>query len=883
MGHIKERLNTCEKHNNRLILEKSSEDCNSETKWIELVLEQYNTISNEARIFLSKFGNSVKIINNLEQPTDKKSIHLEKLKFQVFDGQMRRYPKFKEEFLKHIRPQYPKDKEAFALRAYLSEEVREEISSLGDDIEQIWKRLDSKYGREGKLIDLIMNEVKRLGHCRDDTPESTLSLINVVEKAYYDLKALGREKEVSNSAMVALIEEKLPTEIAREWEKMVTDESREYVERDKFPNLLNLLCQFKNRLEYRLSDIRKAPKGGVHFRDTTKREDGAKPMIRSPWCWIHPERDDHPVWRCEEFAAMDANERLELVRKHDACFRCLDQGHKTRVCRRNFFCKVDKCGAPHHHLLHDSYVSGHIAHCLKKTTILDEEKEKDVLLMLQRIKGGRGCMSREPLNVLWDGGSTLSLITFTSAKRLTLGRIQNVRLQIVKIGGKVEELDSHVYEVEFIDIDGQKVSINALGIDKISSTIVRINMKAAQRMFWDIDISTIDRPCEGEIDCLIGLDYAGYHPVREKAAGHLLLLRNRFGQVIGGAHPNIKEGSRKLIHHAFVMHANIHVEDFYNIEKLGVECSPKCGGCKCGQCQPGGSKMSIKEEREYKLIEEGMKFRNESKRWEASYPWIKDPSDLPDNKAAALSCLSSLEKRLKDNKQQSEVYKSQIEDMLERGVCRKVSKEELNEYEGPKYYIAHHAVMKPSSKSTPCRIVFNSSANYKGHILNDYFAKGPDLLNNLLEVLLRFREERIGLAGDISKMFHSVSIPLHDKMTHLFLWRNFEAEREPDTYAITAVNFGDKPSAAIAIVALQKTANFGIEKYPEAAKSIADNSYMDDIIDSTQTPKKAHTLTKDINDILRQGGFSMKEWVFSDRDDKIEVKTSGGISSLPIW
>ena len=189
--------------------------------------------------------------------------------------------------------------------------------------------------------------------------------------------------------------------------------------------------------------------------------------------------------------------------------------------------------------------------------------------------------------------------------------------------------------------------------------------------------------------------------------------------------------------------------------------------------------------------------------------------------------------------------------------------------------------MKPSSKSTPCRIVFNSSANYKGHILNDYFAKGPDLLNNLLEVLLRFREERIGLAGDISKMFHSVGIPLHDQMTHLFLWRNFEAEREPDTYAITAVNFGDKPSAAIAIVALQKTANFGIEKYPEAAKSIADNSYMDDIIDSTQTPKKAHTLTKDINDILRQGGFSMKEWVFSDRDDKIEVKTSGGISSLP--
>ena len=29
------------------------------------------------------------------------------------------------------------------------------------------------------------------------------------------------------------------------------------------------------------------------------------------------------------------------------------------------------------------------------------------------------------------------------------------------------------------------------------------------------------------------------------------------------------------------------------------------------------------------------------------------------------------------------------------------------------------------------RIVFNSSANYMGHILNEYWAKCPDLLNNL--------------------------------------------------------------------------------------------------------------------------------------------------------
>ena len=43
-----------------------------------------------------------------------------------------------------------------------------------------------------------------------------------------------------------------------------------------------------------------------------------------------------------------------------------------------------------------------------------------------------------------------------------------------------------------------------------------------------------------------------------------------------------------------------------------------------------------------------------------------------------------------------------------------------------------------------------------GHVLNDYWAKGLDLLNNLLGVLIRFRENEIVLMGDISKMYHTV-------------------------------------------------------------------------------------------------------------------------------
>ena len=89
--------------------------------------------------------------------------------------------------------------------------------------------------------------------------------------------------------------------------------------------------------------------------------------------------------------------------------------------------------------------------------------------------------------------------------------------------------------------------------------------------------------------------------------------------------------------------------------------------------------------------------------------------------------------------------------MVKRNVCRKVDPQEIREYTGPIYYIAHHAVWKPESKSSLCRIVFNS-ADYSGHVLNDYLAKGPDMLNNLLGITLRFREERVGMVGDIKNV-----------------------------------------------------------------------------------------------------------------------------------
>ena len=171
--------------------------------------------------------------------------------------------------------------------------------------------------------------------------------------------------------------------------------------------------------------------------------------------------------------------------------------------------------------------------------------------------------------------------------------------------------------------------------------------------------------------------------------------------------------------------------------------------------------------------------------------------------------LASTEKRLARNPSHARVYQEQIQDMVDRGVARKLTKEELETYQGPIHYVAHHEVLRPESKSTPVRIVFNSSAKYMGHTLNEYWAKGPDLLNSLLGILIRLKENEVAFMGDIKKMYHSVKTTPVEQHTHRFLWRDMNVCEEPDTYVIQRVSFGDKPSATIAIVALRKTAQMG--------------------------------------------------------------------------
>lgn len=68
-------------------------------------------------------------------------------------------------------------------------------------------------------------------------------------------------------------------------------------------------------------------------------------------------RQEHPLWKCVEFKALNPEKRLELAREKSICFSCLIPAkHDWRACSRKSQCGFNNCTGRHHQLLHEMFL-----------------------------------------------------------------------------------------------------------------------------------------------------------------------------------------------------------------------------------------------------------------------------------------------------------------------------------------------------------------------------------------------------------------------------------------------------------------------------------------------------------------------------------------------
>jgi hypothetical protein len=141
---------------------------------------------------------------------------------------------------------------------------------------------------------------------------------------------------------------------------------------------------------------------------------------------------------------------------------------------------------------------------------------------------------------------------------------------------------------------------------------------------------------------------------------------------------------------------------------------------------------------------------------------------MSNNRIQAIQRANSIRRRFIRDPKFRDQYKDFMKDLMNKGYARRVPQEDEVKEE-TRWYLPHHGVYHPQ-KPDKIRVVFDCSCQFAGASLNKVLLQGPNLMNSLVGVLLRFRQERVAFVADIESMFYQIRVP-DSQMNYLrFVW-----------------------------------------------------------------------------------------------------------------
>ncbi|XP_035205550.1 uncharacterized protein LOC118180586, partial [Stegodyphus dumicola] len=216
--------------------------------------------------------------------------------------------------------------------------------------------------------------------------------------------------------------------------------------------------------------------------------------------------------------------------------------------------------------------------------------------------------------------------------------------------------------------------------------------------------------------------------------------------------------------------------------------------------------------------------RNEDGRFIVKMP-MKD-EQLGNSKHLANIRLNQLVKRLSKNATLQHLYQDFITEYENLDHMERVDDNSKPELE---YYLPHHGVYRPEKSSTKLRVVFNASApSSNGLSLNDLLLAGA-VQEDTFDILVRFRKHQVAVIADIQKMYRQILVDESQRDLLRILWKRNLSD-SPVTYRLKTVTYGTKSAPFLAIRCIKQVAYDEMHKYPEAAKAVLSDCYVDDVI-----------------------------------------------------
>nr|XP_049703740.1 uncharacterized protein LOC110383544 [Helicoverpa armigera] len=689
--------------------------------------------------------------------------------------------------------------------------------------------------------------------------------------------SISTESSYANVSVVYLVVSKLDTESVKQWEQQVM------MMNDELPTW----NQLRDFLEYRFRTLEMIDTNGNRnaqqvkpttksksFHASVEKEKENKSNIKSeakpecPMC-----HEGHYLNQCQRFNQMTPKERQDFVQTSKLCFNCLAPTHAVVKCRRTFSCR--KCGRRHHTMLHFERENQEPASNREQAAVgspSEQQQERasttrgdttitatfsrrelqpnSVLLATAKVKVCRSNGFKQLIRALLDQGSQASFVSESTVQLLGLAR-KPMSGWVSGLGdGRMRIKNTVSLRLESRHNPANYVIVNAYVLHTLTSLLPSTNVSTSE---WaDIDNLPLADPTyatPGNIDILLGAEVYS-EILRDGVMKHpdcnIIAQNTVFGWILSG---QVSRGSRTLAKDNLIsMHVQVKEDELLK-RFWEMEDEPNLI-----------RKEMTNSEKECEELFDSTTVRDNEGRFIVRLPFAtKEPKcQFGNTEERAIKRLEYLERKLSKDSKLREEYNKVMREYLSMNHMRRVNESELQESKA--VYLPHHAVVREDKDTTKVRVVFDASSKGDNNIsLNDELLVGPRLQPDLRHILMRWRQHKICIVGDIIKMYRMVKVADEDTDFQRVVWR-FDQSEPIQRYKLLRLTFGTACAPYLAVKVLHRLAELESEKYPLAARITKQCYYMDDLMTGSDTVNEAIKIYEEMNELMRNGGFELQKW-----------------------
>lgn len=853
--------------------------------------ETYFLAISRAKTILANSKRNIEIVNDMHSSRESdslrgayrddspKNVKLPDLKLPSFSGNYSEWLSFYDTFNTLIHNTKLNDIKKFHyLRSCLQGDALQVIQSLeisAVNYSVAWSLLEKRFKNKKMMVH---NHIKGIVEFPKISKESYSSLRNLLDTTQIHLRALKALNETVDqwdSILIYLITDKFDYNTKKEWEATI-------VKDDDTPTMNDLTEFLENRCHL-LERIDKQT--NIHvFKNFGNKHSSSKSQQKMSYANVGGAsshrpclvcKQEHELYACKDFLELSINSRLAEIKRHKLCINCLKPGHLIANCKSIFNCR--NCGKRHNTLLHmpvtqqvkhqesnlpsvenSSNSSINSQQAIASTSVANHSKLANfnqqilptaTVKILDRFNVPHEC------TVLLDSGSESNFMSLDLCRRLKLDT-SKTNVSILGVNHSKSKVMESVIATIQSRINNFKVTLSFLLLPKITENLPSANLDIQSINLPKNIVLADTRFHEAKmIDLLVGVDAFWDILCDQGELKHPYLHKTVFGFIVSGSLPQKIDVNRSSLCYFNSQDISQQISKFWEVENY----------------ESTSTQLSTEE----KLCESHFvktAKRDRDGRFIVSIPLRNSLDVLGESRQQAERRFLSLEKRLQRNENLRKMYLDFMKEYEQLGHMSEVDGSSCD----PPYsfYLPHHGVLKQTSLTTKCRIVFDGSCpSSSGVSINDLQMVGPTVQRDLFSILISFRKHKYVISADCTKMYRSVYVEPSQWPLQRIIWRS-NSHSPLKAYNLRTVTYGLASSSFLAIRCLFQLARGCEDTHPKISHIIKNDMYVDDLLTGADTLEEASYICKNIAEILKSGCFELRKWISNDVSILHSVRSS---------